>query len=120
MELTLVCILLNLYSKFQNMPVFLLIPIITDKINSDTKKELRRIATEFFPQVSIFSNKFSIENLLRFKDQTPVDPSSKIVNFLKCSQCETIYEGDSTCHVYICVADRKGVSSRSNMPLSQP
>ena len=104
-------------------PVFISIPFISHKCNSDIKKELRRICTEFYPQINlkiIFSNSFSIESLLKFKDQIPVDLLSNIVYLFKCSQCEASYVGETTRFLHTRVADHKGISSRTARPLTQP
>ena len=104
-------------------PVFVSNQFISHKCNSDIKKELRRIYVEFYPQIKlklIFSNNLSIESMLRVKEQIPVDLLSNIVNFFKCSQWEAIYVEETTRHLHTRVADQKGVSSRTNTPLSHP
>ena len=73
--------------------------------------ELRSICAEFYSQFFlklIFSNNFSIESMLRFKDQTPVDILSNIVYLFKCSLCEATYVGEPTRHLHTRVTDHKG------------
>ena len=102
---------------------FVSIPFISHKCSSDIKKELRKIVTEFHPQLNlklIFSNGFSIGSLLRFKDRTPVDLISNVVYLYKCSQCIATYVGETTRYLHTRVADHKGVSPRTSRPLTRP
>ena len=104
-------------------PVLVSIPFISHKCNSDIKKELRRICAEVYPQINlklIFSNNFSIESMLMFKDQTPVDLLRNIVHIFNCSQCEASYVGETTRHLHTRVADHKSVSFRTHRPPPQP
>ena len=55
----------------------------------------------------MFSNSFSYESLLRFKDETPVYILSNIVYIFKCSQCQATYMGETTRHLHTRVADHR-------------
>ena len=88
---------LHLSDPVLNVPkksVFIPTPFISHKCNSDIKMKLRRTCAELYRQFNLkimFSNKLSIESLLKFKDQILVDLLRNIVYPSKYSQCEATY-----------------------------
>ena len=96
---------------------------MSDKSNASLKKDLHNLIAKFYPQVKfhiIFSNQFSIASFFKYKDRVPNQLRSDIVYQYKCPECPRTYVGESARHLYTRVAEHRGVSPRTGLPVSNP
>ena len=101
--------------------VYISIPYINQSVNSFTRKELRRMADKFYPQLQvriIFKNTFSIASFFKYKDRTPDCVRSCVVYLFTCGQCNSTYCGETTRHFHTRTAEHRMVSARTGRHLS--
>ena len=82
------------------------------------RKQLKKLLTESYPHLKlqyVFSNKFTIGSLFRFKDKIPKQLQSFVVYQYKC-RCSATYVGMTTCNLGKRMAEHEGVSERTGEP----
>ena len=92
-------------------------------LNKQLNSEVVKLVSKFFPQVNlrlIFDNPNSISKFFPFKDVLPLSVRSNIVYRYTCGICYSTYIGESTRHFSTRVAEHRGVSSRTELPLKNP
>ena len=87
------------------------------------RKELSRLFNIVYPQVSFkftFTNSYTIGSFFRIKDRIPKALCSHVVYKFSCSCCNARYIGSSIRNLKIRMLEHKGLSYRTNLPLSKP
>ena len=103
--------------------LFFTFPYITNRINNSINSEIVSLCRAFYPQISpkiIFKNSFSVKSFFRSKDKIPNLLQSNLVYSYNCGQCDATYYGETTRHLKTRIAEHKGLSNRTNKPLSNP
>ena len=89
----------------------------------DVKKQLRNILRHRFPQIDfriIFTNTFTVGSILKKPMKISADLTSCCVYSFTCPCCNARYVGSSTRWLQHRVCEHRGVSFRTNFPLSNP
>ena len=92
---------------------------ITEKITSDLSKLLTRL----FPQLNInfiCTNSSSIQSFFRHKERLPDSLCSSIIYKFECLSCNALYLGSTRRQLSCRVGEHRGISIRTNRPLSSP
>ena len=87
------------------------------------RKKLQEILKPSFPQVDfrfVFTNSFTIGSLLRERATLPADLNSCVVYLFTCSQCALRYVGCSSRWLRHRILEHRGLSIRTQYPLSKP
>ena len=77
----------------------------------------------FYPQLDlklIFKNSFSVGSFFRFKDRLPPSVLSNVVYKYSCAQCNAACIGETTRHLKTSIAEHRGLSNRTGLPISNP
>ena len=96
------------------------------QIGNQTKKmksELTKLLNEFYPQISpypFFRNTFKIGSFFRKTDKPAVDMRSSVVYKYTCDCCQQSYIGSTVLQMFIRCSRHKGVSFRTDRPLTKP
>ena len=110
-------------STVSKKPLYISIPFISHKTNSDIKKELRKLVSENYPQLSlriIFANTFTIRSFFNFKDRVPTELLSNLVYRFNCSQCQATYIGETSRHLHTRMSEHRGISPRTLLQVLKP
>ena len=102
--------------------LFITLPFVSEKINSEVRTEIVKIVTKFYPQLNlrlIFKNSFSINSFFQFKDSIPTMIQSNVVYLYSCAQCSATYCGETSRHLQTRICEHRGVSSRTGQLLSK-
>ena len=120
-----------LNSIFNPKPVHLIAPklkmyipipyigYLTEKM----KTEIMKILQVRFPQLNInliSSNKNSISNIFKHKEQLPVPMCSNIIYQYECQICKDLYIGSTIRHFQCRISEHLGISPRTKAQLSAP
>ena len=100
--------------------VFLKIPFLGVQ-SFRMKRKLKSIIEHFYPQVNariIFQSSNSIQNFFKFKDRIPLSLASSVVYQYTCRQCSATYIGETKKQLKVRISQHKGISFRTNRPLS--
>ena len=84
---------------------------------------LKPILSRQFPAASFIFipiNSLKIGNFFRCKDTIPKDLRSSVVYLYKCASCNTRYVGQTGLQLQIRIAKHKGISHRTDLPLTSP
>ena len=84
---------------------------------------MKKLFNEFYPQVSfrfIFTNSHTIGSFFKLKDRIADPLCSNIIYQFGCSGCKSRYIGSSSRNLKIRIAEHRGISFRTNSPLSRP
>ena len=106
----------------QKLPVSITLPYL-GPLSIRLSKDLNNIIKKFYPQIQfrcLFNNKRTISSFFPFKDQIPLMVSSNIIYKYSCGQCQSIYIGETKRHLISRICEHKGISFRTNRPLSNP
>ena len=85
------------------------------------KRRLKSIIEHFYPQVNariIFQSSNSIQNFFKLKDRIPLSLASSVVYQYTCRQCSATYIGETKKQLKVRISQHKGISFRTNRPLS--
>ena len=96
------------------------VPYMSSFFNKQLNSEISNLVSKFYPQINlriIFNNVRTIESLFRYKDEIPTPVRSNIVYKYTCGICDSTYLGETTRHFKTRVAEHRGISSRTGMPL---
>ena len=100
--------------------VFLKIPFLGIQ-SFRMKRRLKSVIEHFYPQVNariIFQSSNSIQNFFKFKDRIPLSLASSVVYQYTCRQCSATYIGETKKQLKVRISQHKGISFRTNRPLS--
>ena len=87
------------------------------------RKQLNEILKESFPHIDfrfVFTNQFTIGSLLKKAKPKPFDLTSGAVYLFQCPRCNARYVGSTSRWLQHRIRDHKGVSIRTQFPLSKP
>ena len=87
------------------------------------RKQLHSLLKQFYPDVKfvmVFSNKFTIGSMFKYKDSLPAALISNIIYEFKCSSCNARYIGETVRNLTLRFSEHKGVSARTGRPLASP
>ena len=87
------------------------------------RKKLHNLLKDFFPNVKfmfIFTNNFTIGSQFRHKERLPMSLISNIIYQFTCSNCKVRYIGETVRNLSLRFAEHRGVSARTNKPISSP
>lgn len=87
------------------------------------KNKLRKLISEHYPQVSlrvIFKPTNLLSHYFKFKDNIPDALLSSVVYKFNCSICNSAYIGQTKRHLATRIAEHRGLSVRTALPLSRP
>ena len=87
------------------------------------RKQLHSLLKQFYPDVKfvmIFSNKFTIGSMFKYKDNLPTTLISNVIYEFKCSSCNARYIGETVRNLALRFSEHKGVSARTGRPLASP
>ena len=85
------------------------------------KRRLKSVIEHFYPQVNariIFQSNNSIQNFFKFKDRFPLSLASSVVYQYTCRQCSATYRGETKKQLRVRISQHKGISFRTDRPLS--
>ena len=103
--------------------IYASLPYLNKISNKNINRDLRNLITRFYPHINlnlIFNNDFSIESFFPFKDRIPTPMLSNLVYKYTCEQCDATYYGETSRHLLTRIAEHKGLSPRSNLPITHP
>ena len=103
----------------QKLPVSITLPYL-GPLSIKLSKDLNNIMKKFYPQIQfrcLFNNKRTISSFFPFKDQIPL---MVCIYKYSCGQCQSIYIGETKRHLISRICEHKGISFRTNRPLSNP
>lgn len=109
-------------STVHRAPVYFTIPFIASKSFS-VRNKVKRLVQEFYPQISlrvIFKPQSRLGNWFRVRDEIPCVLRSSVVYLYKCSSCNATYVGQTKRQLQTRISEHKGVSFRTNFPISKP
>ena len=107
----------------EKKPLFVVIPYLSNISNKTISNEVLEIVKRFYPQIDlkfVFKNPFSVASFFKTKDRVSVLLRSNLVYKYSCGQCNATYYGETTRHLKTRIAEHKGLSSRTGLPLSNP
>ena len=87
------------------------------------KRKLGQLFKKYYPQIDlriVMTNSNIIGNLFRFKDLLPTLLCSRIVYEYSCGDCGATYVGKSQRHLHTRIAEHRGVSERTDQPITDP
>ena len=91
-------------------------------VSERLRTEVLNIVRDHYPQIElklIFTNKFSVGSLFRFKERLPTPLCSGIIYTYQCALCNECYTGSTTRQLQCRIAEHMGRSVRTNRPLSK-
>ena len=68
----------------------------------------------------VFTNPLTIGSFFRFKDTVPRDLTSNIIYDFTCPSCKARYIGETKRNLKYRIAEHKGISPRTNKPITNP
>ena len=80
------------------------------------------VVRKYYPHIDlkiVFTNKFSIGSLFKFKESLPISLCSGIIYTYKCALCNECYTGSTTRQLQCRIAEHMERSVRTNRPLSK-
>ena len=87
------------------------------------RNKIARLVKECYPQVSlkvVFRPSNTIGQWFRYKDRIPDALQSSIVYEYKCSRCSASYIGQTKRQLRVRIAEHRGESYRTGLPISKP
>jgi hypothetical protein len=87
------------------------------------KSEVIKLLNEFYPQISpypFFKNTFKIGTFFRKTEKPSVPMRSSVVYKYTCDCCQQSYIGSTILQMFIRCSRHKGVSFRTDRPLTKP
>ena len=121
---------INSFNDVQTIPqtapklkLFSSLPYLNKESNAGIHKEIQELAFKFFPQIDlhiVFKNQNTISNFFGFKDRIPDLVRSNVVYKYSCAHCDATYYGETTRHLSTRIAEHRGLSSRTGMPVLKP
>ena len=87
------------------------------------EKQLLSVINKYFPQINlkfIHVNNNTIGSFFQYKDRIPALLSSAVVYKYTCGQCSASYIGETLKQLHVRISQHKGISYRTNRPLSSP
>ena len=87
------------------------------------KSEFLKVLGKYFNDVSfkiVLSNKLTIGSFFKYKDSLPLMSRASVIYRYTCPQCGAEYVGVTSRALFIRIAEHRGVSFRTNRPLSHP
>ena len=92
-------------------------------LSFNIRKKLNGLFRDNFPLSKfhfIFTNPNTIGSFFKFKDSVPAFLTPNVIYEFNCSSCKTRYVGESKRNLTYRFAEHKGVSVRTDRPLSHP
>ena len=89
-------------------------------VSERLRNEIMNIVSKFYPHVDlrlIFTNKFSVGSLFKFKESLPTSLCSGVIYTYKCTLCNECYTGSTTRQLQCRIAEHMGRSVRTNRHL---
>ena len=89
----------------------------------DIRKKLHLLLKHAYPQIRfqfVFANPFTVGSLLRERPSLPGGLCSNVVYLFTCPQCGLRYLGSTSRWLKHRYLEHRGLSLRTNMPLSKP
>ena len=102
--------------------VYLKLPFY-DQIYFNLRRELHSYLDYHFPQLNlklVFTNNSSIKSFTNHKERPPIGLRSGVVYKFSCGGCAATYIGSTVRQLSTPVAEHRGVSPRTNIPLTNP
>ena len=102
--------------------IYLKFPFLGDLSNS-VKRSLLNILNSNYPQVNfrfVFTNTFNVGTLLKEKNSLSFDLCSGLVYLFTCAHCSMRYIGSTNRWFRIRYSEHRGLSYRTNFPLTNP
>ena len=103
-------------------PVYFHLPYM-GKSSFEIKRQLKTIISRFYPHIQIrfiFTSKFTVGSLFRFKDKLPSQLLSSVIYEYKCGQCTSSYIGQTGKQLKIRISQHRGRSFRTDQLLTSP
>ena len=91
-------------------------------ISERLRVDIINIVNKYYPQIDIkliFTNKFSIGSLFKYKENLPTPLCSGVVYTYQCALCNECYTGSTTRQLQCRIAEHMGRSVRTNRPLNK-
>ena len=112
-----------LVSTVDKNPIYASIPFISNTQNRSINSEIQSLIKRFYPQINLrlsFKNDFSIGSLFSHKDKIPYSMRGNVVYSYHCNQCSDSYYGETSRHLRTRIAEHRGLSYRTGVPLTSP
>ena len=112
-----------LVSTVDKNPIYASIPFISNTQNRTISSEIQSLIKRFYAQINLrlsFKNDFSIGSLFSHKDKIPSSMRSNVVYSYHCNQCSDSYYGETSRHLRTRIAEHRGLSYRTGVPLTSP
>ena len=103
-------------------PVYFHLPYM-GKPSFEIKRQLKTIISRFYPHIQIrfiFTSKFTVGSLFRFKNKLPSQLLSSVIYEYKCGQCTSSYIGQTGKQLKIRISQHRGRSFRTDQLLTSP
>jgi hypothetical protein len=102
--------------------IYLKLPFI-GSLTSQLNKNILTVLETTFPQcqfILINYNSLSIHTFFRHKESIPMLLRSSLIYLFKCASCNAAYVGQTGLQLKMRIAKHRGVSFRTDLPLSSP
>ena len=112
----------NTISTAQKDKMFVKLPYYGNQ-SYKIRRNLKELMMQFYPQINIqiiFTNAFSISSFFQLKDKIPDKLRSSLIYKYQCGRCNSVYVGKTSRHFPVRVSEHRGLSYRTNLPLSCP
>src|SRR5215469_12911630 len=125
------CINRFLSKLYRSQPLILTVPQLNlyltipylGPLSLSLSSELRCLFSKYFPHCKIpllHTNSHTISSFFRFKDIIPLFCRSSVIYSFKCVDCQANYVGQTGLHLFTRICKHKGLSHRTNLPISSP
>ena len=105
------------------LKLFSCVPYLDKESNAGIHSEIQELVAKFYPQIElciIFKNRNTIGSFFNFKDRIPDLMRSNVVYKYSCAHCDATYYGETTRHLSTRIAEHRGLSVRTGMPVLNP
>ena len=103
--------------------LYINLPYLNKLSNKSINNDIQKLINRFYPHINlniIFQNNFSIASFFPFKDRIPTSMISNLVYKYSCAQCPATYYGETSRHLHTRIAEHRGLSSRTGIPITNP
>ena len=103
--------------------IYASIPFMSRNLNRSVHSDIQELARRFYPQINLrlsFKNSFTVNSFFPFKDHIPFSVRSNVVYSYTCEQCFAQYYGETKRHIKTRIAEHRGLSARTGIPVLNP
>ena len=91
-------------------------------VSERLRTEIMSAVRKYYPHIDlkiVFTKKFSVGSLFRFRKRLPISLCSGVIYTYQCALCNECYTGSTTRQLQCRIAEHMGISVRTNNPLSK-